>query len=333
MTPFLMPPRGKRHYKDIWAEEDGVASQETSSEGKRPANQARGNLDQLDDETAETDRVSAGPVLSRLLSLMRPGARVPKEEDKDKASNGLANGTSSNSDPFALNFDEMTMDMVDATTSNDANTLPPATLLPESNHANWRVPPPTTDFNAADESVLANLRYIGFIPQDVQPAYDGHFDDEVAQRLRILQAELKEVMILNAAKKARMLQIAEVHMAHQEYNTILEDLDTQVTQAYLKRSRNQGKNKKGNKKPGGAGGGSHAVAGGAGSAAGVTRPVLGDAAKTLIQKRKDWIDTISPVFEGVDLSVPTGENCSIFQGEEWEACLQRERERFEDEAE
>ena len=325
-----MPPRGKRFYTDIWAEEDGLATQATSHAAKRPANQARGNIDQLDDQTAETDQVSAGPVLSRLLTLMRPGERVSKEDEK--AGNGVANGTSTNSDPFALNFDDMTMD-VDTTTTNDANTLPPATFIPESTQSNWRVPPPITDYATADDSVLAELRYIGFIPQDVQPAYEGHFDDEVAERLRVLQAELKEVMILNAAKKARMLQIVEVYMAHQEYSKILEDLDNQVIQAYLKRSRSQGKNKKGNKKPGGAGGGSHAVAGGTGSATGVTRPVLGDHAKTLIHKRKEWIDTISPIFDDANFSVPTGENSSIFQGEEWEACFHRERERFEDEAE
>ena len=336
MTPFLMPPRGKRHYKDIWAEEDGTVNHDASKGITRPTNQARGNIDQLNDETAEGDSVSAGPVLNRLLTLMRPGQRVPKEDDKDKATNGAANGaandTSSNADPLALNFDDMTMDM-DTTAVTDANTLPSATFMPESTQYNWRVPPPITDYAVAEESVLAELRYCGFLPPDAQLDYDAHYDDEVAERLRILQNELKRVSIENAAYKARILQAAEVHMAHQEYKTILDDLDNQVTQLYVKRSRSQGKSKKGNKKPGGAGGGSHAVTGGSGSAVGVTKPVIGDHARTLIQRRKDWMETISPVFDDVDLSVPTGPNSSIFQGEEWEAILQKEKERFDEEAE
>ena len=324
-----MPPRGKRHYKDIWAEEDGTINHDASQGITRPSNQARGNIDHLNDETAEGDSVSLGPVHSRLLTLMRAGQRLPKEDDKDKATNGATSSSSINADPFALNFDDMTMDM-DTTAATDANTLPSATFLPESTQPNWRMPPPLTDYTAADESVLAELRYIGFISPDVQPDYDAHYDDEIGERLRLLQTELKKTMIENNACKARIMEFAEVYMAHQEYKTILDDLDNQVNQVYLKRSRSQSKSKKGNKKPGGAGGGSHAVAGGSGSAVGVTKPVIGDHARTLINRRKEWIETISPVFDDVDFSVPTE---SIFKGEEYEALLQREKERFEEENE
>ena len=72
-TPFVMPRRGKKHYSDIWAEEDGMMSlDQTNGERERlPLNQGRGNIDQVTDETVETDKVSVGPLVSRLYSLLR----------------------------------------------------------------------------------------------------------------------------------------------------------------------------------------------------------------------------------------------------------------------
>ncbi len=69
-------------------------------------------------------------------------------------------------------------------------------------------------------------------------------------------------MITNGARKTRLLEIAKERMAYQEYSTIHDDLDSQVQQAYLKRTRTLGKSKKGSQakhRPGGAGGGSHVV--------------------------------------------------------------------------
>jgi transcriptional adapter 3 len=80
--PFLMPRRGKKHYTEVWAEEDGAMSIDNPRQGreKLPANQARGSVEDLDDDIAETDEISVGPLSSRLLSLMRPEHRAPPAE-------------------------------------------------------------------------------------------------------------------------------------------------------------------------------------------------------------------------------------------------------------
>ncbi|MCJ1418100.1 Transcriptional regulator [Xylographa parallela] len=326
VTPFLMPRRGKKLYTEAWAEEDGSISVDTSQSNrdKLPANQPRGGIDQIDDENLDTDQNSTGPLLSRLLSTMRYEHRAPTAEDKEKiyglttgASelNGLQNGMINNE-----NNHDVTME----------DRLPPATFFPESASQNWKVPSGKLDYAQVDERLKAELRYIGFLGQDEEPDYDAHYDDEVAQRLRFLQTELKKQSIINGARKARLLQIAQERMAHQEYSTILEDLDAQVQQAYLKRNRSLGKGKKNAKRPGGAGGGSHFVGGG--GSAGTAKPGIGDQAKTLMERRKKWIDTIKPVF-GEDVTKVRTEGETIFDSEIMRALETAERERYDEEDE
>jgi transcriptional adapter 3 len=312
VTPFIMPRKGTKPYHQIWAEEDGVAAVDSHHKEKYPANQARGSLDQMDDDVAETDKVSTGPMLARLLSLMRHEQRPEASDNR----NGTVNGEA------ATNGDGVDKD--DAT-----EPMPPATQLPGSDNSGWKnTSVPKVDYATADERVKQELRYIGFLGADEEPDYDAHEDDEVAQRLRILQAELREVMILNGARKARLLDIVEQHMAYQEYATIRDDLDNQVIAAYQKRTRTLGKGKKQAKRPGGAGGGSHPVAGQAG--ANVTRPGIGDAARTLLDRRRRWIETIGPIFSQ-EVTKVRGPGDNIFTDEQMAPYIAAERERLEEE--
>ena len=331
MTPFLMPRRGKKHYTEIWAEEDGAVAIDRPQAGteKFPQNQPRGSIDQMDDETAETDQISTGPLLSRLLSTMRPEHRISTSEDKEKA-NGLSNGNGESSVNGFLNGDSNGDNVAETNGDDNPDRMPSATFMPESASQGWKVPNTKMDYAQIDERLKMELRHIGFLPPDIEPDYDAHYDDEVAQRLRFLQAELKKQSIINGARKARILQITQERMAYQEYHTILEDLDEQIIQAYQKRNRTLGKGKKNVKRPGGAGGGSHYVTVPS-TSAGVTRPGIGDSIKTLLERRKKWMDTITPVFDD-DVTRVRGEGESIFEGPEWEACLAVERERFEEEA-
>ena len=128
------------------------------------------------------------------------------------------------------------------------------------------------------------------------------------------------------------MDLVKERMAHQEYTTILEDLDGQVQTAYMKRTRTMGKNKK-TKRPGGAGGGSHFV----GGSSGMARPGIGDMTKTLMERRKKWIDSIGPVF-GNERSlgmVPrvSEEGSSIFKPEDMGEYIKREREAWDEEVE
>ena len=329
-TPFSIPRRGKRHYTELWAEEDGAMSIDTHQQGrdKYPLNQARGSVDGMDDSVAETDQISAGPLLSRLLATMRPEHRAPSAEEKPRT-NGLTNGEASINGE--MNGDNADLSQI---LGDTIAPVPPATYMTDSNSEAWKkATHPKLDYAQVDERIKQELRHIGFLPPDTEPDYDAHYDDEIAARLRYLQGRLKQQSIINGARKARLTDLTKERMAHQEYTTILEDLDSQVQTAYLKRTRTMGKSKKA-KRPGGAGGGSHYVGGGN---TGMAKPGIGDLVKTVMERRRKWIDGIGMVFDN-EFKVPRaenpkGENTSIFKPEDMLDFQRRENQAWDEEGE
>lgn len=298
VSPFINPRRGKRSYRQVWAEEDGVSYDQSQDEKDQlPLNQGRGSVENLTDEKLETNEVSIGPLLSRLCSLLRYEHRTLPEDTANStngdsaAPNGLGGGE-------AMDLDQPNGEP--DTTKPENKPLPPATAFRDANPNEFKTSVAKLDHAQLDERAKAELRYIGFLGPDDNPDYDAHYDDEVSERLRLLQSELKKQIVTNNARKARILKIAQEHMALLEFTTIQDDLDTQVQQAYLKRTRTMGKSKKGAQakhRPGGAGGGSHV--------AGVSRPAVGDQAKTVMDRRKRWNDAFLPIFEDIKTTIPS----------------------------
>ena len=328
VTPFVIPRRGKKHYTEVWAEEDGALSVETPQQArdKLPANQARGDVGTLTDNMAETDQISAGPILSRLLATMRPEHRAPPAEERP-TTNGLTNGEANINGEANGDLGDPSQSLSDVPAP-----IPPATFMPESNSESWKkATHPMLDHAQVDERIKQELRHIGFLPPDTEPDYDAHYDDEIAARLRYLQGKLKETSIKNGARKARLQDLVNERMAHQEYSTILEDLDGQVQTAYLKRTRTLGKSKK-TKRPGGAGGGSHFVGG---TNTGMARPGIGDLTKTVMERRRKWIDTIGGVLDKDANQVRRNKDpgSSIFKPEDMADFVRKEKESWDDEAE
>ncbi|ODA78421.1 hypothetical protein RJ55_05802 [Drechmeria coniospora] len=332
VTPFIMPKRGKRHYTEVWAEEDGVTAAEMPQQGrdKLPPNQPRGTIESMTDSVGETDGLSISPLASRLLQMLRPGNRLQMSDEKTSA-NGIAGG-----DVVMNGGDGHGDEQPQApSAAGDERTKeqPPATFMTESSTEAWKkATHPKLDYGQVDERLKQELRHIGFLPlEGFEGDYDGHFDDEVAGRLRYLQKQLREQMLVNGARKSRLTDLVRERMAHQEYQTILEDLDSQVQAAYLKRTRTMGKSKKA-KRPGGAGGGSHFVGNGSGTA----RPGIGDLTKTLMERRRRWIDTIGSVFDDESLNrVPrvSEPDSSIFKKADMAELMTKEKEQWDEEVE
>ena len=388
VTPFVMPKRGKKHYSEIWAEEDGAMAIDSPSKDKLPPNQPRGSIENMDDDLAETDKLSVGPLLSRLLSAMRPEHRAPPAEAASNGANGDSDITMNGVASFDFSFgDSVQQPQPGQTTPNgtlingtngvqppENEPIPPATQMPESNSEAWKkATHPKLDYQQVDERLKQELRHIGFLPSlpgdgssssnaaangtsggangNVSSSsgaagssggagaggadgpssiadYDGAYDDEVAARLRLLQARLREQALVNGARKARLTELVKERMAHQEYQTILEDLDSQVQAAYLKRTRTMGKKPK-KARPG-------AAAPAAAAAGGLARPGIGDLTKTLMERRRRWIENIGTVFDGENLGkVPRveDEGSSIFKGDVMTELMKRERENWEEEVE
>ncbi|CAK7565883.1 MAG: Transcriptional regulator [Sporothrix epigloea] len=402
VAPFSMPQRGKRHYTEIWAEEDGAMAIDSGSgaAGEKkylPPNQPRGSIEGMNDDIGETDRLSVGPLLARLLSAMRPEHRPP-EINAGFVGSGSGGGDTLMHGDVSMNgdFNESQNNIAEGDRS-----MPPATFMPESASESWKkATHPKLEYKQVEERLKQELRHIGFLPfpdpstangtasgtngsgatisngsgaanannpssiltnsngatngsigattsvngishangDALDPAlaadYNGHFDDEIAARLRRLQTGLREQMLVNGARKARLAELVKERMAYQEYQTILEDLDGQVNAAYLKRTRTMGKSKKGKRPGGGAAGAAGTAAGGVGGAAGLARPGIGDMTRTLMERRKRWMENIGTVFDDERLQrVPRAAdpNSSIFQPAEMAPLIKKEKAAWDEE--
>jgi transcriptional adapter 3 len=274
--------------------------------------------------------VSQGPLASRLLSLLRFEHRPPPSE--------TANGTSGDLTNAFTNGDGMDLDGLPnghIDIGGDDKPLPVAASVADLVGSKSSSVGSKLEYAQADERIKMELRHLGFLGQDETPDFEGHHDDDISERLRLLQAELRKVMITNGARKSRLLEIAKERLAYQEYNTIHEDLDSQVQQAYLKRTRTLGKTKKGGPGAGKPRPGGHVVSAGgaAGAVAGMSRARdIGDNARMLMDRRKRWEDCIGGVFEGMKHGVP-GKETSLWDPRVMAAYEKAEMEGWEEEGE
>lgn len=317
VTPFLSVPRSRRHWNDVWADEDGIMTSDTHNASTTAP---RGSLDQLEEDSLNTDSVSTGPLAARLLSLLKFEHRPPASETNGTETNAFTDGAD-------------TMDLDGLPSLDDSSSKPPAPstavadLLAPSSKLSQKL-----DYLQSDERIKAELRHLGLLPLDNDPNYDAHNDDDISERLRLLQAELRRIMITNGARKARLLDLAKERLAYQEYSTIHDDLDSQVQQAYLKRTRTLGKTKKGAlgkpPKPGLA----SSLGGGIGGAYPGGRRDIGDNARMLMDRRKRWQSCIGPVFKDMRYGIP-GVGETIFPVRTMETYEKAEVEAMEEEAE
>ncbi|KAK3705071.1 Transcriptional regulator [Vermiconidia calcicola] len=324
VTPYLIPQRGTRGYKEVWASEDGMDGIAPPRKQESDPNEARGSMEEMNDDTAETDEVSMGPVMNRLLSVIRP---APSPVSKKDSSGGGGN-EDPEGDISMVNGDiAESQDQSQAVPGAEEHNTKPLTALPSSLDAARSVgsnlPQMSLDYESLDHRALQELRHIGFLSPTGTPDFNSHTDDEVCARLRTLQHELRRISRLNNVRKARVLELTEERMAMQEYANIADDLDNQVNTAYLKRNRSlAGGRPSGNKKGASQnrGGQQRGVAGAGGRG-------VSDGVRALMQKRRDWIEMVGPVVGFGRAGIP-GEDETIFD----EASLRR-LERGERQAE
>ena len=316
-TPYIIPQRGPRGYKEVWATEDGMDGVAPPRKQESDPNEARGSMEDMNDDTAETDEVSMGPVMNRLLSIIRP---APSGVKKDASANEDVEG-----DTSMVNGDTMIAESQDPQTQpGAAEEHKPTTYLPPDAPRPVILTP--ADYETIEQRAIQELRHIGFLgPNDV-PDYASHHDDEVAARLRTLQHELRRISRLNNVRKARVLELTEERIAMQEYANIADDLDNQVNAAYLKRNRSlakPGANKKGSvaqQRPGGQKGVAGVVGGGGRG--------VSDGVRALMQKRRDWIDMVGPVVAYGRPPIP-GDGETIFDEGTLKRLERAEREEAE----
>ncbi|KAK9327909.1 histone acetyltransferases subunit 3-domain-containing protein [Lipomyces starkeyi] len=278
LTPYLIPALGT-NYQEVWAEEDGsmatFSPAPTTSQADSAASATillpRGTSEHLTEDHLETEDISCGPLASRILSALL------KDESEDTI---LPNSTAATPAPGATTPNKPEDD---ATAAAEPQVLSSSSAFAEQQ--GWRVSSVKADYQTLEDRLKREFKFVGILGDD-EVDWSAREDDEVCAELRRLQKRLKVINVINSARKKKVEKIVHEHMAYQEYTQILEDLDKQVDQAYMKRTRtikNKKKRVPGNSTPNGVGG------------AGRTAD-LGEGIKALLDKRKRWIEKIGPVF-------------------------------------
>lgn len=269
ITPYLIPELGAL-YSDVWNDEEGQANYSPpptriTLEAVEPRNSSA----ELDDGNLDSESVSCGPLVSRLLSAILKDESVEsgiEQEDGSRSS---------------------------------------ITALPDQ--PGWKVPSVNTDYVTLEDRLKRELKYIGIFTEmgnrskgddgdDPGPDWLKPEDDEVSTELRMLQNELRNVSKRNNKRKRILIPIIEQQLAWQEYTSILDDLEKQVDQAYLKRIRAP-KNKKRKTGPPTAVPPSLQAQM---SQQAAQQAAANSAVKSLLEKRIKWIEKIGPLFDRGD---------------------------------
>lgn len=146
------------------------------------------------------------------------------------------------------------------------------------------------DYAELEDKLATELNFIGLL--DVTSMdWTQSADDDIAANLRALQNDLHLMSTTNFARKQRLMNLTTDEMAKDEYTTILDDLDKQVEQAFLKRNRSIKATKK-KRAPGEKG-----IA--------VTKVSIGSNIRSLMEKRQRWIQRIGSICTTKPISEDT----------------------------
>lgn len=313
ITPYLIPNLGPL-YSNIWNEEENAMNYTPPPNIiTKEAIVPRNSSDDINDDNLETEKISCGPLVSRLLSAIL----------KDDKAEALEAG---------LNLED---EAVDSSKS--------ITAFPEQQ--GWKVSSTNLDYPTLEDRLKRELRYIGIFMnlndgfnnknfEEVDEDGDGELepdwlnpeDDEISTELRKLQSELKRVSKINNKRKRMLLPIVENRLAWQEYLSILDDLEKQIDQTYIKRIRVP-KNKK--KKPSN----STPLAQAQLISQNAHQNAANFAIKSLLEKRIKWMNKIGPLFEKEDdpeFNMKKYPNKSVFDSMDYEEEEEEEGDGFDD---
>ncbi|GMM55632.1 histone acetyltransferase [Maudiozyma humilis] len=319
VTPFIIPKLGPL-YTRTWFKADankkvGNISPPNVSDTSSIIPKKGANA--ITDAILETEDISCGPLLSRLLSAIfrdegNDLANTVANEENSMAAAGNQGNTNS-IDVKMENNDESSNNL--GIENHEQTPGPSAAETPSSNleeiakfsiggttstlkmDQGWKINSVNLDYPTLEERLKRELKYVGIytnLPKDENKTggddpdwLTGREDDEVSAELRELQNSLKQSTSRNQKRKEVLVTAIEKQLAWLEYSSILDDLDKQVDQAYIKRVRVPKKRKK------------HHTSGGVntGTASQIAQQKAANSSlKALLDKRQRWITKIGPLF-------------------------------------
>ncbi|KAH3902037.1 related to Chromatin-remodeling complexes subunit NGG1 [Saccharomycodes ludwigii] len=305
ITPYMIPKLGQL-YTDKWFKEDNnnnIANITVPNMPKPESIFPRGSSDLLGNENLDSDKISCGPLVTRLVSAVLGSPDgiefnqpIKKDDNEDSISQISAATTPPLQQEQLLNLDTKDQD-------NTATSL----LFP----IKWKLDDklfstPNLDYLTFEERLKKELKYLGIYSMANDNELDWlhtREDDEVSQELRKLQKNLKETQTRNIKRMKILVPIIQKKLAWQEYEQILDDLNKQIDQVYIKRIRAP-KSKK--KKHSSISNSNNSVAdfGNSTSQAALQaahQQAANSSLKVLLDKRSRWIEKIGPLFGDPEL--------------------------------
>ncbi|KAI8084359.1 histone acetyltransferases subunit 3-domain-containing protein [Gilbertella persicaria] len=252
--PFLIPPLGQ-HYLEKWTEEDQMLMQHVDllQPQHQPQHQKLKYLaseQSLTDQHLSQDDIGCGSLTERLISsLVLEGLVDPEEREQEEE------------------------DQEEQEEQEEYKKYNPKSIL---------VSEPPDEIVGFEERLKRELQYAGLF-NDEDADWNAREDDEICAELRALGRELKEQVDTNEYRKKKLLDVVECQLQYEQYRQVLDTLDSQVEQGYIKRFRPQKSKKRKANGP---------------------KATLSENTLYAMEKRKTWTEALGDIFKDKNMTQP-----------------------------
>ena len=317
VTPFVIPKLGPL-YTRTWMKADANKNLGNTSPphvtNDASSVVAKKSGTDIKDSSLENEDISCGPLLSRLMSAIfrDEGNDLARQITAEQSTSGIeifGTTPTMQSEAHTPATDNLEIENKEQTPLHSVAETPLADIEEITKFSiggttstlkmdqGWKINNINLDYPTLEERLKRELKYVGIymnMPKDennpngvAEPDWvTGREDDEVSAELRELQSSLKQATARNQKRKEILIPLVERQLAWSEYSSILEDLDKQVDQAYIKRIRVPKKRKK-----------HHGNSVNAATASQIAQQKAANSSlKALLDKRQRWITKIGPLF-------------------------------------